>query len=124
MLQFTIILDKPHLDNPHLDKPHLAKSSSFFLFCTFQLKTIIQELLVVADHNPSLFIWNDGPTESILYYLHVEYVYDLLNRVNYTTLELNSTSQLCARLQFNGGYHSGGIKLNINHKYATSKSKH
>ena len=58
-------------------------------------------------------ILNNGLTDSILYYMYIECVYDHLNRVQYTTLELNSTSQLCTRLQFNGGYHSGGITLNV-----------
>ena len=78
-------------------------------FYTFQLKTIIQEMIIVSSQRPSIFISNDGPTDSILYYMHVECVYDHLNRVQYTTLELNSTSLSCTRLQFNGGYHSGGI---------------
>ena len=84
------------------------------LFCTFQLKTIKQELFLVDTHEFSFpIIFNDGPTDSALYYVQVQCVYDLLNRVQYTTLELNSTSQLCTKLQFNGGYHSGGMKLNM-----------
>ena len=51
---------------------------------------------------------NNGPTDDIFYYIYVEIIYDLLNRVQYTTLEFNSTTQSCGKIQFNGGYHFGG----------------
>ena len=41
-------------------------------------------------------------------YIHVQIVYEHLNRVHYTTLELDITNRSCSRFQFHAGYHIGG----------------
>ena len=44
----------------------------------------------------------------ISHYIHVQIVYEHLNQVQYTTVDLNITDQSCSRIQFHAGYHIGG----------------
>ena len=44
----------------------------------------------------------------ISHYIHVQIVYEHLNQVKYTTVELDITDQSCSRIQFHAGYHIGG----------------
>ena len=44
-------------------------------------------------------------------YIHVQIVYEHLNRVHYTTLELDITNRSCARFQFHAGYYTGGTNI-------------
>ena len=45
---------------------------------------------------------------NVSHYMHVQIVYEHLNRVLYTKLEYNSTDQSCSRFQFYAGYHTLG----------------
>ena len=55
------------------------------------------------------FLSYKGQVDDVIsHYIHVQIVYEHLNRVKYTTVELNITDQSCSRFQFHAGYHIGG----------------
>ena len=77
------------------------------------MKNIVHVQKVMSLYEPDFhFITHNGPVDDIFYYMYVQIVYDVLNRVQYTTLEHISKSQSCSTIQFHEGYHTGG---NIKH---------
>ena len=87
------------------------------------MENIVYELFDTTIHvtEPKFYYLSyKGQANGIMsHYMHVQIMYEHLNRVKYTTLELNSTSQSCSTFQFHAGYHTGGkdkLKLNTGHK--------
>ena len=75
------------------------------------MKKIVHEARVIIKHFGKPYFYslsNNGLVDDIFYYLYVEIIYAFFNRVQYTSLEYNATSQDCSRLQLHGGYHTGG----------------
>ena len=64
----------------------------------------------IHDTEPKFhYISYKGQEDGIMsHYMHAQIMYEHLNRVRYTTLELNSTNQSCSTFQFHAGYHTGG----------------
>ena len=72
----------------------------------------------IRDTEPTFhYLSYKGQTNGIIsHYMHVQIMYEHLNRIQYTTLELNSTSQSCSTFKFYAGYHTGGkYKLKLKH---------
>ena len=45
---------------------------------------------------------------NISHYMHIQTVYEHLNRIQYKRLELDTTDQTCSIFQFYAGYHTRG----------------
>ena len=89
------------------------------------MENIVYHLFDTNIHNiePGLhYLSYEGQTDGIMsHYMHVHIMYEHLNRVRYTTLELNSTSQSCSTFQFHAGYQTGGkdkLKTNTGHEHS------
>ena len=80
---------------------------------TFQMKNIVHERKAMSLSEPNFhsISYKGGPVDNVFYYLYVEIVYDLMSRVQYTTLEHILNKQSCSTIQFQEGYHQTGGKI-------------
>ena len=73
------------------------------------MKNIVHVSKVMTLYKPFFHVFShNGPVDDIFYYMYLQIIYDVLNRVQYATLEYISESQTCSTIQFHEGYHRGG----------------